>query len=82
MHSPEARAQIAASQTQRMAARATHPLARARVRRDLTQRELAELADLTPGFISYVENGRRHPSKTTQSRISRVLAIPEQELFG
>ena len=41
------------------AARAVHPLRRVRRRRGLTTTALADLAGLSPSFISMVETGQR-----------------------
>jgi DNA-binding XRE family transcriptional regulator len=56
------------------------PVAKARAARDLTQRELSELAGCAPQTISEVENGKR-VSHYVRDRICRALATPDSELF-
>jgi transcriptional regulator with XRE-family HTH domain len=50
-------------------------LRRARDRRDLTQVELADRAQLSPIFIAKVEAGERMPSWDTLGRLARILKI-------
>ena len=49
--------------------------------RQLAQHDLAELAGLTPSFLSLVENGKRHPSLTVLQRIASALNVPEEVLI-
>jgi transcriptional regulator with XRE-family HTH domain len=53
----------------------------ARTRRNLTGKRLAELADVTPGFISQIERGQVAPSFATLARISHALGIRVGDLF-
>jgi transcriptional regulator with XRE-family HTH domain len=48
----------------------------ARAAAGLQQQELARKADLTPGYISLVEMGRRTPSQGAIRKLSRALGIP------
>ena len=48
----------------------------ARAAAGLQQRELAKKAELTPGYISLVEMGRRNPSPSALRKLSRALGIP------
>jgi|SRR6516164_9122149 transcriptional regulator with XRE-family HTH domain len=48
---------------------------RLRTERGLSQRELAEAADVTPSFLSLVENGEREPSLATVRNIAAALEI-------
>ncbi len=43
---------------------------------DLTQKELAKRAGLTPGFVSQVEMGRRSPRLNSLLRVSKATGIP------
>lgn len=54
---------------------------RLRNERSLSQQELAEQADLTPSFLSLVENGRRRPSLAVLRRIADALQLPEEALI-
>jgi transcriptional regulator with XRE-family HTH domain len=47
----------------------------------LAQQDLAELAGLTPSFLSLVENGKRQPSLTVLQRIASALNVPEEVLI-
>jgi DNA-binding XRE family transcriptional regulator len=58
-----------------------HPLAKARVRRDLTQRELGLLAGVANATIAAIEGGAK-TSRRVHERLSRALALPESELFS
>ena len=52
-----------------------------RQRRDLTQEMLAELIEVSPGYISLVETGRKQASLDTLLSISKVLNITLNELL-
>jgi len=47
----------------------------------LSQEGLAELADLSPGFIANIETGRNWPSSDTVLRLSKALNIHHSKLF-
>ena len=48
----------------------------------LTQEELAERADVSARFISFLETGRRQPSLSTLHALSVGLRISMQELVA
>jgi transcriptional regulator with XRE-family HTH domain len=50
-------------------------LKRTRIRRGLTQVELAQRAQLSPIFIAKVEAGERMPSWDTLARLARPLKV-------
>jgi transcriptional regulator with XRE-family HTH domain len=49
--------------------------------RKLSQQELAREADLTPSFLSLLENDRRRPSLLVINRIAAALQVPEEVLI-
>jgi transcriptional regulator with XRE-family HTH domain len=53
----------------------------ARERAGLTGRKLAELADVSPGFISQIERGQVVPSVMTLVRVVHALGIKMADLF-
>ena len=48
---------------------------------NLTQSELSRCACISQGYYSDIESGIRCPSPEVAVRISRVLNIPEQDIF-
>jgi transcriptional regulator with XRE-family HTH domain len=48
--------------------------------KDLSVRELAKKADISPAFLSDVELGRRHPSDETLVKIAHLLGTPVANL--
>lgn len=44
--------------------------------RGLSQKELSELAELNPGYISRIEKGTRQPTAKAVERISKALDVP------
>ena len=48
----------------------------------LTQEELAERADVSARFISFLETGRRQPSLSTLHALSKGLRISMQDLMA
>lgn len=53
-----------------------------RVKRKLTQGNLAKLASCSVGYLSMLENGERvDPSLSTVSRIAAALQMPVEMLF-
>lgn len=48
-----------------------------RVERGLSQGELAALLEISQTSLSQIENDVKQPSKTTLSKISKVLKVPE-----
>jgi transcriptional regulator with XRE-family HTH domain len=56
---------------------------RLRVRRGLSQRELAQRAKVTPGYIAQLEMGlRKNPSDDVLRRIAEALNVHVSELRG
>lgn len=51
-----------------------------RLERGLTQRELAEAADLNVTWLSHIEAGRPNPAWGTVARIASALGVPVSEL--
>lgn len=49
--------------------------------KNITQEELAELIEITPGFMSLIETGRKKPSLETLIAICRELEITLNELL-
>lgn len=52
-----------------------------RMERDISQRELAATAGITPTFLSLIENHRRHASASVLRRIANGLSLPEEVLI-
>ena len=53
-----------------------------RAKRDLTQAELADLADVTRKSINAIEAGRMVPSVVLALRLAKALQVPVEELFS
>jgi putative transcriptional regulator len=53
-----------------------------RARRDLTQAELATLAEVTRKSINAIEAGRMVPSIVLALRLAKALQVPVEELFS
>lgn len=54
-----------------------------RAQKNLSQRELAERAKVTPAYIALLETGdRENPSTNILLRLSRVLEVSVSELLG
>jgi len=43
----------------------------------IEQKELAQLADLDPSYVSLLESGARRPSLRAISKLSKALEVPE-----
>lgn len=52
-----------------------------RRKRDMTQEELGELADLHPTYVSSVENFRRNISIDAIEKIAKAFRVPAYELL-
>ncbi|MEQ8903446.1 MAG: helix-turn-helix transcriptional regulator [Roseovarius sp.] len=57
-------------------------LSEERQKAGLTQEELAERADVSARFISFLETGRRQPSLSTLHALSLGLCISMQDLVA
>src|SRR3546814_9160781 len=51
-----------------------------RKKRKLTQAQLAEMADLSIGFLSHVERGDRKLGNKSRRRVADALGVPEADL--
>lgn len=59
----------------------TRSLRDIRLERDLLQREVASMAEISGCFYSTIENGIKLPSLTVAKRIAIVLSISLDELY-
>ena len=48
----------------------------------LTQRELAEQAEVSPSYLAEIETGKKPGSAAALRKLSRVLAIPMENLVS
>lgn len=53
-----------------------------RLKRGVTQEELAHRADLDYSYVNQIENGKRNPSLDAISRIARALGVSIQDLVS
>ena len=53
-----------------------------RAKRDLTQADLAALAEVTRKSINAIEMGRMVPSVVLALRLAKALNVPVEELFS
>ncbi len=53
-----------------------------RNRLKMSQKELAEKANITPPYLYDLENGRRGAKQETLERIASVLGVSVDELIG
>lgn len=51
-----------------------------REERGLTQRQLADAADINPTWVSHIESGRTNPAWGTVARLAGALGVPVSEL--
>lgn len=49
--------------------------------RGITQEQLAEMANLTPLAISFIEQGRRWPRIITVHKVAKALGVQVDDLF-
>ena len=54
---------------------------KARIKKGLTQKEIAEKLDVTITHISYIENNRRKPSGEFLTRLCNLLYVPKEILI-
>lgn len=52
-----------------------------RKKADLTMGQLGELSGVDPGFLTYIETGKKAPSLTTLAKIAKGLGVPLPDLF-
>ncbi len=57
-------------------------LRRERERAGLTQEDLAERADISVRFVSFLETGKRQPSLTALAALSRGLGLSVAQLVS
>lgn len=53
----------------------------ARIKKDLTQKQLGELIGVSPATINRIELGKQSITLDTLKKISKVLEIPVNELI-
>jgi transcriptional regulator with XRE-family HTH domain len=56
-------------------------LAFIRIKKSMTQEQLAEAAEISTDFLSLIERGLRAPSFLTLERLARALGVEVKELF-
>jgi transcriptional regulator with XRE-family HTH domain len=52
-----------------------------RLRRALSQRDLAKLAGMQPSTLNRIELGKQQPRPSTLRRLARALKVKPQDLF-
>lgn len=52
-----------------------------RIKKGLTQKELAEMVGITQGWLSSIESGMRRPSVAVAKKIADVLEFEWSRLF-
>jgi len=53
-----------------------------REKRGLTQKEAAQLAEVSHWTLSYLESGKRAPYMPTVTKLARAYGVPLEELVG
>jgi transcriptional regulator with XRE-family HTH domain len=53
-----------------------------RLKKEMTQEELAHKADLDYSYINQIENGKRNPSMEAVERIAKALGVKVKDLIS
>lgn len=53
----------------------------ARKTRGFTMRDVAARADISPGYYSLIEHGKKTPSGAVAIRLSKLLGVPLEKFF-
>lgn len=56
-------------------------LKRIRLEKDISQAEIARSLDVSRGFISSIESGKRNPTLTTITRLANAVGVATDELL-
>ena len=52
-----------------------------RLERELTQKELADLLQITPSYLNKIENGKRLPNVLLAVRLASILDCKVEDIF-
>lgn len=56
-------------------------LKKIRIKKNITQTELAETLNVDKSFVSNIENGKNNPTLSTIANLAKALKVPVDELF-
>ncbi len=56
-------------------------LRKLRISKGLTQLQLSEILEISPEYVSRLENGNRHPSWEIQLKLEQFFGIPARDLL-
>ena len=56
-------------------------LKRIRIKKDISQGDIARELDVSRGYISTIENGKTNPTLSTIARIAKALGVTNDELL-
>jgi len=56
-------------------------LKRIRIKKDITQIEIARRLGVDRSFVSNIENGKNNPTLSTITSLAKVLDVPSTELL-
>lgn len=54
---------------------------RIRVKKKMSQGDIARALDVDRGYISNIENGKKNPTLATVAKIANALGIPPKDLL-
>jgi len=52
-----------------------------RVKKNITQSDLADMVNVDKSFISNIENAKNNPTLSTITNLAKVLGLPTNELL-
>lgn len=56
-------------------------LKKIRIRKNVTQVEIAKILGVDRSFVSNIENGKNNPTLSTIANLAKALKVPVDELF-
>ncbi len=56
-------------------------LKKLRIKKDISQIELARMLSVDRSFVSNIENGKNNPTLSTISSLAKALKVSTEELF-
>ncbi len=56
-------------------------LKKIRIKKDMSQGDIARALEVSRGYISNIENGKLNPTLSTITKIAKALEVPTDKLF-